>query len=69
MERLENVRSAKPSIDNWEASNLFLLSIAILRSALERKETRGSHWRSDYPNVERVSLIELHNKLMAVKIG
>jgi succinate dehydrogenase/fumarate reductase flavoprotein subunit len=23
--------------------------LAIARSALERRESRGSHWRSDYP--------------------
>lgn len=41
--------STEPSLESWEASNLYLLATAIVRSALERKETRGSHWRTDYP--------------------
>ena len=42
-------QSDAPCIEAWEASNLFLLAQAIVRSALERKESRGSHWRSDFP--------------------
>ena len=34
-----------------EVSNLYLLATAIVRSALERTESRGSHWRSDFPEV------------------
>lgn len=38
----------KPDVAAWEASNLFFLATAIVRSALERQESRGSHWRSDF---------------------
>lgn len=41
--------STEPRIEAWEASNLYLLAVAIVRGALERTESRGSHWRSDYP--------------------
>lgn len=44
--------STTPSVAAWEASNLFLLASAIVRSALERSESRGSHWRSDYPELD-----------------
>lgn len=44
--------SAEPRIEAWEASNLYLLAVAIVRGALERKESRGSHWRSDFPNTD-----------------
>ena len=29
--------------------NLPLLGMAVLKSALARKESRGAHWREDYP--------------------
>lgn len=32
-----------------EAANIALLGWLIARSALERKESRGAHWRSDFP--------------------
>ncbi len=50
--QLASHTSSEPRIEAWEASNLYLLASAIVRSALERKESRGSHWRSDYPNTD-----------------
>ncbi len=41
--------SKNPNISNWETTNLFLLAKTIVLAALERKESRGSHWREDYP--------------------
>jgi L-aspartate oxidase len=41
--------SDKPCIEAWEVSNLYLLATAIAQAALKREETRGSHWRSDFP--------------------
>jgi L-aspartate oxidase len=34
----------------WEATNLLTLSTALAESALGREETRGSHWREDFPD-------------------
>lgn len=45
-------QSTRPDVAAWEASNLFFLAQAIVRSALTRKESRGSHWRSDYLQTE-----------------
>lgn len=39
----------KPDADAWQATNLHLVATALVRSALARKETRGSHWREDFP--------------------
>ncbi len=33
----------------FDVENMLLLSELIIRGALERKESRGGHWRSDYP--------------------
>ncbi len=37
------------SIENIQASNILLLAKLISASALRREESRGSHFRSDYP--------------------
>lgn len=52
-QRLEEISrsvSDKPCVEAWEATNLFTLAQAIVASALIREETRGSHWREDFPN-------------------
>jgi L-aspartate oxidase len=36
--------------ENWEATNLLTVAAAITAAALRREETRGSHWREDYPD-------------------
>ena len=48
LEQLGSRHTDKPGVDAWEVSNLYFLATAIVRSALERHESRGSHWRSDY---------------------
>ena len=37
------------TIEEYELKNMILASKAILISALNRKESRGGHYRSDYP--------------------
>jgi L-aspartate oxidase len=49
LEQLGKRQVREPGVDAWEVSNLYFLATAIVRSALERHESRGSHWRSDYP--------------------
>jgi succinate dehydrogenase/fumarate reductase flavoprotein subunit len=39
-------------IETLEVSNLFLTCEAIIRAALDRKESRGAHFRNDYPNLD-----------------
>jgi L-aspartate oxidase len=38
-----------PSVAQLEAANLLLVSRLILQSAVQRLESRGAHYRSDYP--------------------
>ncbi len=34
----------------WEATNLLTISTALAEAARQREETRGSHWREDFPD-------------------
>src|SRR5205823_14175305 len=36
--------------ENWEATNLLTVASAIAAAAQQRTETRGSHWRDDFPH-------------------
>ena len=35
--------------DAWETTNLVTVSAALTAAAARREETRGSHWREDFP--------------------
>jgi L-aspartate oxidase len=40
--------------DAWETTNLLTVSTLLARAALLREETRGSHWREDFPERDDV---------------
>ncbi|GAA2134238.1 L-aspartate oxidase [Actinomadura napierensis] len=40
---------AEPGVEAWEATNLHTVASAIVAAARLRQETRGSHWRQDFP--------------------
>ncbi len=42
----------QPNTKNWETSNLHTVATAIALAASTREETRGSHWREDFPNAD-----------------
>ncbi|HEY2300063.1 MAG TPA: L-aspartate oxidase [Jatrophihabitans sp.] len=44
------VAGAAPSTENWEATNLLCVASAMVHAARLREETRGSHWRDDFPD-------------------
>jgi len=48
-ETMELPRPAKPDRADHEIHNLHRLALLIARSALAREESRGSHYRSDFP--------------------
>lgn len=41
--------SGSPCTEDWETTNLHLVARVLLDHALLREETRGSHWREDFP--------------------
>ncbi|GAA2607213.1 L-aspartate oxidase [Actinomadura fulvescens] len=38
-----------PCVEAWEVTNLHTVATAIVAAARRRAETRGSHWREDFP--------------------
>jgi L-aspartate oxidase len=40
---------ASPRVDSWEATNLLTVASALVLTASQREETRGCHWREDFP--------------------
>ena len=49
LRELAGQASDRPCPAAWEATNLHLIATALVRAAVMRTETRGSHWREDYP--------------------
>jgi len=49
LQTLELPKSEKPGRDGHELRNLHALALLIARSGLAREESRGSHYRSDFP--------------------
>jgi L-aspartate oxidase len=42
----------RPNTASWEATNLLTVATALVGAALRREETRGCHWREDFPSDE-----------------
>ena len=40
------------TVEDFELQNIILLSKLIIKAALERKESRGAHYRTDYPSAD-----------------
>ena len=47
---LGEAAGAQPSTEDWETTNLYQLATVLVRQAAMREETRGSHWREDFPD-------------------
>jgi len=50
LQKLAAQRSSEPRTESWEATNLLTVASALVAAAGRRAETRGSHWREDYPD-------------------
>ena len=49
LDRLARRTTHVPGVAAWETTNLHTISRALLDVALAREETRGAHWREDFP--------------------
>ena len=63
LEKLSLFTSNDAFIDSWETTNLYYLAKAIVLSALLREESRGSHWREDFPKQEIDWLKRIHQRI------
>ncbi|MFC4057280.1 L-aspartate oxidase [Planomonospora corallina] len=41
--------AVEPCTESWEATNLLTVASALVTAARAREETRGAHWREDFP--------------------
>lgn len=46
---LEAIKRVSPDVGAWEALNMLLVGRLMIESALRRTESRGAHYREDYP--------------------
>jgi L-aspartate oxidase len=49
LDKLAGVPAAAVDQESWETTNLLTISGALADAAALREETRGSHWREDFP--------------------
>jgi L-aspartate oxidase len=50
LRRLGEAGGAAPSTEDWETTNIHQLATVLVEHARQRTETRGSHWREDFPD-------------------
>ncbi|SDX70956.1 L-aspartate oxidase [Modestobacter sp. DSM 44400] len=54
-----------PGVAGWEATDLLTVATALTAAAVERRETRGCHWREDHPDAEDAWRVHLDVRLDA----
>ena len=50
LDDLARVSTVDSGTESWEATNLLTVAAALVTAARLREETRGSHWREDFPD-------------------
>jgi L-aspartate oxidase len=50
LEEIATEATGVPCTDDWETTNLHLAARVLVHQARIREETRGSHWREDFPD-------------------
>jgi L-aspartate oxidase len=49
LDKLAGMTTEYVDLESWETTNLLTVAGALADAALRREETRGSHWREDFP--------------------
>ena len=50
LEEIASMATGVPCTDDWESTNLHVVARVLVHQARLREETRGSHWREDFPD-------------------
>ncbi len=50
LDKLAATQTDAVDVESWETTNLLTISAALADAAALRQETRGSHWREDFPS-------------------
>ena len=61
---LDDFAGGEPSTSGWEMTNLLFVGRSLALAALRREETRGSHWREDYPASRDRWLLRLQTQVV-----
>ncbi|MGA1706547.1 MAG: L-aspartate oxidase [Candidatus Nanopelagicaceae bacterium] len=69
LREVRSLTSTDAHTASWETTNLLLLAEAIVVAALKREESRGSHWREDFPNSESKWLVRIEEWLVDVHLN
>jgi L-aspartate oxidase len=49
LSRIGESGGSRPSTEDWETTNLHQIATVLVAHSQIREETRGSHWREDFP--------------------
>jgi succinate dehydrogenase / fumarate reductase flavoprotein subunit len=63
----QSLRMNQELVQHWEVDNLLALSNVITHAALHRKESRGAHFREDFP--ERRDTFNYHSLITMAQFG
>lgn len=64
LKTLDQIGAGEPSTASWEMTNLLFVGRALTQAALLREETRGSHWREDFPEADDRWLVRLQTRVV-----
>lgn len=64
LDALDQISAGEPSTASWEMTNLLFVGRALTQAALLREETRGSHWREDFPDASDRWLVRLQTQVV-----
>ena len=65
LEKLAGQSAEAIDQESWETTNLLTIALALADAAALREETRGSHWREDFPERDDAGFAGHFDVLMA----